>query len=422
MLLTDDLRRSRLTVFFRFLLALPHIVWFFGWTGLIQYAAVLAWLWSLVTGRVPDFLHRFLASWIRYGFHVGAYLHLAANPFPGFIGRSGYPVDLVLPLQPEKQRRLGIFFRFFLAIPAIVVAAALAGFAQGGVLFSFFMFGGGLAGSVALLGWFAALALGRMPAGLRDAGVYGLGYGAQAFAYLFLVTGRYPRSDPHALGPVWTLPPHAVQLELADDGRRSRLTVLFRFLLSLPHFVWLVIWAALALLALIANWFVALVRGRPAGPLHRFLSAFIRYTTQVLAFLFLVTNPFPGFTGAAGYPLEVTLPPPERQSRWRTLLRGFLAFPAFLVAGAYTSALYAVGFLGWFYALVRGRMPPGLRDLGAVSLRYLAQTYAYTYLVTDRYPYASPALHPPPPPPEPEPEPDQAHEPAAAPAPEEPFA
>jgi hypothetical protein len=28
----DDLRRSRLTVFFRLLLALPHIVWLYLWS------------------------------------------------------------------------------------------------------------------------------------------------------------------------------------------------------------------------------------------------------------------------------------------------------------------------------------------------------------------------------------------------------
>jgi Domain of unknown function (DUF4389) len=406
----DDLRRSRLTVFFRLLLALPHIVWFAGWTSLIQYAAPLAWLWSLVTGRVPDFLHRFLASWVRYGFHVGAYIHLVGNPFPGFIGRSGYPIDLVLPLQPEKQRRLAIFLRFLLAVPAVLIAAALAGFAHGGILFTWFFFGGGVAGAVALLGWFAALVLGRMPTGLRDAGAYGLGYAAQAFAYLFLVTGRYPNSDPEALGPKWPLREHDVRLEVEDDLRRSRLTVLFRLLLTLPHFVWLFAWGAAAVVAAIVNWFVTLVRGRPARPLHRFLSAFVRYSTHVLSFLFLVANPFPGFTGASGYPVDVTLPPPERQSRWKTAFRGLLVLPAFIVGGAYGNVAYLIGFLGWFVALVTGRMPAGMRNAGAVSVRYLAQTYAYVYLLTERYPDSSPALRPPPEP-EPEPEPEPAHEP-----------
>jgi hypothetical protein len=34
-----------------------------------------------------------------------------------------------------------------------------------------------------------------------------------------------------------------------------------------------------------------------------------------------------------------------------------------------------------------------LRKLGAVAIRYQAQTDAYWLVVTDDYPYASPALH-----------------------------
>ena len=48
--------------------------------------------------------------------------------------------------------------------------------------------------------------------------------------------------------------------------------------------------------------------------------------------------------------------------------------------------------LGWPYALVTGRMPRGLRDVGATSIRYGAQTLAYLLFVTDRYPYSCPAV------------------------------
>lgn len=400
---TDDLRRSRLTVFFRPLLALPHVVWFFAWASAIQYAVVLGWFWALVTGALPEFLHRFTASWIRYGFHVGAYLHLVANPFPGFVGRSGYPVDLELPLKPLRQRRLTVLFRAFLGFPVVLLAGTLAAFAQGGITFLWLAIGGGLAGAVGFLGWFAALARGRISPGLRDPGAYSLAYAADAFAYLFLLYDRYPDSSPEALGPAWALPEHVVRLELADDRRRSRLTVFFRYLLSLPHLVWLTLWGVFALFASVANWLVALVRGRPAAPLHRFLRAYVRYSTHVLAFLFLVANPFPGFTGTRPYPVNVTLPGPEPQSRWKTLFRVFLAIPALVVGSAYSYALYAVAFLAWFASLATGRMPTGLGNLGAVSIRYLAQTYAYLFLLTDSYPYAGPALAAPPPPaPEPE--------------------
>jgi hypothetical protein len=36
-------------------------------------------------------------------------------------------------------------------------------------------------------------------------------------------------------------------------------------------------------------------------------------------------------------------------------------------------------------------MPRNLRQAQLLALRYSAQLYAYGYLLTDRYPYASPA-------------------------------
>jgi hypothetical protein len=45
-------------------------------------------------------------------------------------------------------------------------------------------------------------------------------------------------------------------------------------------------------------------------------------------------------------------------------------------------------------------MPEGFRNLGASCLRYSAQTYAYFFLLTDRYPFACPVLVGSPPPPE----------------------
>jgi hypothetical protein len=75
-----------------------------------------------------------------------------------------------------------------------------------------------------------------------------------------------------------------------------------------------------------------------------------------------------------------------------------------------------VAVLGWLAALVLGRMPHGLRDIGATSTRYHAQAYAYLALLTPRYPYSCPAVAAPPEPVEeespfalpPEPEPSAA--------------
>jgi hypothetical protein len=182
--------------------------------------------------------------------------------------------------------------------------------------------------------------------------------------------------------------------------------VFFRLLLAFPHLVWLLLWGIVVFFAVIANWFATLIRGTSPAGLHRFLGAYVRYQVHVFAFLQMVGNPFPGFTGRPGsYPIDVEIDPPERQNRWISGFRLVLGFPAFLVSGALGAAAYVAAFLTWFYALVRGRAPKGLRNLGAFELRYFAQVTGYAYLLTDRYPYSGPtaggqlALTPPPPPP-----------------------
>ena len=303
-----------------------------------------------------------------------------------FDGRKGeYPIDVTLPA-PGAQSRWKTLVRLFLAMPALLLASAFGG--SGGSRNS-----GSLVTACAALGWFASLVRGRMPKGLRDAGAYGIGYGAQVLAYLLFVTDRYPNADPTALlAGVERPPEHPVRLVGdAHDVRRSRLTVFFRILLVLPHLYWLVLWSVVAVLVAIANWFVTLARGTPAAPLHRFLSSFVRYRLHVYAFLYLAANPFPGFTGRAGsYPLDLELPAPGRQSRWKTGFRIVLVLPAAIVDAGLGSGLFVAGVLTWFVALVKGSAPWGLRNLMAYALRYDAQVNAYGLLLTDAYPHASP--------------------------------
>ena len=176
LVVNDDLRRSRLTVFFRLLLVLPHLVVVALW-GLVTLLVVIAgWFVALVRGRLPDRMHGFIARYLRYSVHVSAYASLAADPFPSFRGWEGtYPVDLVIaPAAP--QARWKTLLRLILAIPAYVFAYVLSQVAQ----------------LVALIGWFAAVFTARMPRGLRDLIAYALRYQAQTNAYLYLLTSHYP--------------------------------------------------------------------------------------------------------------------------------------------------------------------------------------------------------------------------------------
>ena len=395
LIVNDDLRRTRWTVALRLLLAFPHYIWLLLWS-IAAFVAVLAnWFATLARGRSPAPLHRFLAAYVKYVTQLYAYLRLAADPYPSFDGPDGYPIDLGIA-PPAPQNRWRTLLRLPLAFPALLIGGALAGSGSlpstgsrsGLTLISQ---GGGLLGTVAFLGWFASVVRGQMPRGLRDVAAYGLSYGAQLSAYLLLLTEHYPNSDP--LRALSTVPARDDPIALcgSDDLRRSRLTVFFRLPLSFPHLLWLTLWSVLAYLAALVNWLVTLVRGRSPAALHRFLAAYVRYLISVYAFLYIVANPFPGFGGSPGsYPLDTVVATLGRQNRWKVLFRLPLALPAVLLAAAYGGLGGLLAILGWFSSLVRGRMPRGMRNAGALALRYHAQTLGYLLLLTDSYPYSGP--------------------------------
>jgi hypothetical protein len=392
----DDGNRSRLTVFFRFILVIPHLIWLLLWGIGIVVVLPVHWVIALILGRPAGWAHAFYTAYVRYALHVYAYWYLAADRYPGFLGEPGYVVDADMP-SLEPQRRWTIALRLFLAIPPLALAAALEnGFGAGGgstqndetaVAFSFNL---GLALTVAFLAWFASLALARIPQGLRDTQVYCLGYAAQAYGYFFLLSDRFPTSDPDAvrLSP---MPAHPVRVRDEGERGRNRLLVFFRLLLVVPHFVWLALWSIVAFVLVVVAWLVALVIGRVPDWLHRFLAAFVRYTTHVISFLYVLGGPFPGFLGRSGsYPVDVEIDPPQPQSRPKTLFRFFLALPAFLVSSAFSTVMLLAGIGAWWAALFTGRIPEGLKGLLGWAVRYQAQVYGYWLLLTDRYPYTGP--------------------------------
>jgi hypothetical protein len=150
--------------------------------------------------------------------------------------------------------------------------------------------------------------------------------------------------------------------------------------------VWLALWGLAALLALVTGWLVAIVASRLPEELHVFLSAFLRYTTHVYAYAWVAANPFPGFTGAPGYPVDLVIAPAAQQSRWTTVFRAFLALPACVVSSLLQLAGSLLALIAWVYALVMGRAITRVRDAQLICLRYQTVTAAYVLLLTERYP------------------------------------
>lgn len=175
MVVTDDLARSRATVFFRLILAIPHFVWLMLWSIAYVVVWIIDWIWTLIAGISPTWAHNFVAAYQRYTVHVNAYTYIAAEPYPGFLGEPGYPVDLEVD-PPAPQRRVITLFRLILAIPMLIVAGALQ-YVQG---------------AVAVIGWFYALFTGRMHEGMRNLITFCIALNARVNGYVSFLTDRYP--------------------------------------------------------------------------------------------------------------------------------------------------------------------------------------------------------------------------------------
>ncbi len=190
----DDLQRNRLTVFFRLILAIPHLIWISLWTIGIVFVVVVQWFVTLITGSPPPTCIAATRAYLRYGTHLNAYLYLVGQPVSRRSAgrRASTRSTLELP-EPGPQSRwktlLPALPRHSGADPRVGAGRrvrrqlrrrarrATRGYSSAGSR-------GALSRTCAVLGWFAVLARGRMPKGLRDAAAYGIGYGAQSLAYL----------------------------------------------------------------------------------------------------------------------------------------------------------------------------------------------------------------------------------------------
>lgn len=173
-IVNDDLRRNRLTVFFRAILVIPHVLLLLVWAIAVYIIAIVNWFYALFTGHLSPGLHNFQATFMRYWLQVNSYYHFVSDPYPPF-GGGDYPVDLLIA-PPEQQSRWTVFFRGILVIPAAILAYAL----------------NLVLGLMTFLGWFACLFTGAMPEGMRNLSAFCLRYQAQTAAYYLLLTPRYP--------------------------------------------------------------------------------------------------------------------------------------------------------------------------------------------------------------------------------------
>lgn len=212
--------------------------------------------------------------------------------------RVDYPVSIHVRPAIEGRNRLTAFFRFFLALPHIILVGGPVAFAT---MVSYqtdssghweYGSNGGLLGAVVaiatLFAWLSILFAGRHPDGLWKLSAFYMRWRIKATAYLTLLRDEYP---PFGDGeyPAW--------LEASKpDGPRNRLTVFFRPILAIPHIIVLAFLSIAWAFSTALGWASILIMGRYPEPLYGFAIGVWAWSTRVEAYVLLLRDEYPPFT------------------------------------------------------------------------------------------------------------------------------
>ena len=194
---------------------------------------------------------------------------------------------------PEELNRLTTLFRIIWIIPIAIILAIITMAGEtvivneaGEVIEKT----GGLAGGLALATALMIVFRQHYPRWWFDFARELVRFEGRVFAYLTLLTDRYPS----------TVDEQAVHIEVDyPDVERdlNRWLPLVKWLLALPHYIVLAFLGLLAVLAVVAAWFSILLTGRYPRALFDFVVGVWRWTLRVGAYAFLlVTDRYPPFS------------------------------------------------------------------------------------------------------------------------------
>ncbi len=197
--------RNRLTVAFRIILAIPHLIivggpgfalgggWFYwrngfeswrfgggfsgsGVLGAVAFVvAVVAWFAIVFTGDHPRGLWDLTRMYMRWRTKAVAYTAMFRDDYPPF-GEAEYPVTYEIAYPDQPRNRWSVGLRVFYLIPHAIVL--------------FFL---NIAWAVtSVIAWFAILFTGEYPAGLYRFGVGVMRWGIRVESYALLMRDEYP--------------------------------------------------------------------------------------------------------------------------------------------------------------------------------------------------------------------------------------
>ena len=194
-----------------------------------------------------------------------------------------YPVQFSVDY-PESRSRLSVLFRLILAIPIVIVGAAIGGYIDTGdaglneALMPLY------AGGVLWIGPLLMIVFRKKyPKWWFDWNLEISRFTARIESFLLVLRDEYPSTDEEQSVHLQIEYPNA-EIEL------NRILPIFKWLLAIPHYIILVVLGVLAFLVTILAWLLILVTGTYPQAMFDFVVGVMRWGYRVGAYAFLLTT------------------------------------------------------------------------------------------------------------------------------------
>jgi hypothetical protein len=205
-----------------------------------------------------------------------------------------YPVSVIVEPLLATRNRLTTAFRLILSIPHVIFVGSVGGglVVNRGYLHTTRIGGQqGLLGTVAIVlaivSWFTIVFASTHIVGIRQFTRFYMRWRVRALAYLMLLEDVYP-----PFGDA----PYRASIEIADPTTaRDRLTVGFRILLAIPHFVVLFFVLFAWWVTTIVAWFAILFTATYPAGLYDFGVGALQWLLRVEAYMLLMVDDYPPF-------------------------------------------------------------------------------------------------------------------------------